>query len=180
MCGITGVFAENGNALIHKDNLNEAVSRLKKRGPDYQSVYTESHALLGHARLSIIDTSNAANQPFEDASKRFVIVFNGEIYNYREIKSELIKKGYDFKSQSDTEVLLYAYIEYGNSCLDLLNGFFAFAVYDKKEKSLFLARDRMGIKPLYYYHENGLFDFGSEMKILMSYNMDKSIDQESL
>ena len=75
MCGITGVFAENGNALIHKDNLNEAVSRLKKRGPDYQSVYIESHALLGHARLSIIDTSNAANQPFEDVSKRFVIVF---------------------------------------------------------------------------------------------------------
>ena len=180
MCGITGVFAKNGNALIHKDNLNEAVSRLKKRGPDYQSVYTESHALLGHARLSIIDTSNAANQPFEDASKRFVIVFNGEIYNYREIKSELIKKGYDFKSQSDTEVLLYAYIEYGNSCLELLNGFFAFAVYDKKEKNLFLARDRMGIKPLYYYCENGLFVFGSELKSLMAFNIDKSINQESL
>ena len=180
MCGITGVFAENGNASIHKNNLNEAVFRLKKRGPDFQAVYADSHALLGHTRLSIIDTSTAANQPFEDLSKRYVIVFNGEIYNYREIKAELIQKGYNFKSQSDTEVLLYAYIEFGSSCLDLLNGFFAFAVYDNKEKSLFLARDRMGIKPLYYYYDNGLFIFGSELKSLMAFNIDRSINQESL
>ena len=130
---------------------------------------------LGHARLSIIDISNAANQPFTELSERFTIVFNGEIFNYKELKEKHLNH-IKFKSESDTEVLLNLYVIFGKDCLELLKGFFAFAIYDKEDGSLFIARDRFGVKPLYYYTSNTMFCFASELKSLLQFGLKKEID----
>ena len=113
MCGITGLFNLNGDALNEVNSLENACYSLKHRGPDNSAIYKSPFAILGHTRLSIIDTSNSANQPISDISGRYTMVFNGEIYNFKELKKELIKDGISFKSQSDTEVLLYYYIKHG-------------------------------------------------------------------
>jgi len=177
MCGIVGIISKNKEEL-HK--IEAATQTLSKRGPDCQNNFFYQNLALGHARLSIIDTSEAANQPFSDESQRFTIVFNGEIFNFNELKSELIKEGFTFKTNSDTEVLLYLFIKYGKDCLKMLNGFFAFAILDKQDNSLFVARDRMGVKPLLYYFDGDTFIFGSELKALLSFNINKSIDRLSL
>ncbi|MGB0881719.1 MAG: asparagine synthase (glutamine-hydrolyzing) [Vicingaceae bacterium] len=177
MCGIAGIISPNKSEL---SKITEATHTLSKRGPDNQSVEIFDVIALGHARLSIIDTTKGANQPFTDASKRYSLVFNGEIYNYLELKKELLADGISFVSNSDTEVLLYLFIKYKEKCLEKLNGFFAFAVYDKHEKSLFVARDRMGIKPLLYYFDGEQFIFGSELKALLSFNIKRNIDKVSL
>ncbi|MGB0886484.1 MAG: asparagine synthase (glutamine-hydrolyzing) [Vicingaceae bacterium] len=177
MCGIAGIISLNKSEL---SKITEATSTLSKRGPDNQSTELIDGLALGHARLSIIDTSKAANQPFTDVTKRYVIVFNGEIYNYLELKKELIADGISFVTNSDTEVLLYYYIKHQEKCLEKLNGFFAFAIYDKQEKSLFVARDRMGIKPLLYYFDGEQFIFGSELKALLTFGIKKEIDKVSL
>lgn len=177
MCGIVGIISKNKEEL-HK--IEVATQTLSKRGPDNQHVFYHNNVALGHARLSIIDTTESANQPFTDESGRYIIVFNGEIFNFLELKDDLIKQGTTFKTNSDTEVLLYLYITYGEKCLEKLNGFFAFAVFDKQDNSLFIARDRMGIKPLLYYFDGNTFIFASELKAIVQFDIDKTIDNTSL
>lgn len=180
MCGITGIysFTEQGNKFISKTT--NAVNAIIKRGPDSNAVFFEHNVGLGHVRLSIIDVSDAASQPFIDETGRFVIVFNGEIFNFKDLREKLIQKGINFRTHSDTEVLLNLYITEGTAFLNKLNGFFAFAIYDRKEESLFIARDRMGIKPLLIYNDEDKLIFASEMKALLAYGISKEIDNESL
>jgi asparagine synthase (glutamine-hydrolysing) len=161
-------------------NVTAATQALVKRGPDFQDIYTDGFVGLGHRRLSIIDTSDAGNQPMWDDSKRYCIIFNGEIFNFRELKTELQSKGISFKSESDTEVLLQLYIHEKENCLHQLNGFFSFCIYDKQEQSFFLARDRYGIKPLLYLMDEDKFLFASEMKSMLCYGINKAIDYTSL
>lgn len=180
MCGITGVYAYNMIGRMHFVHLENATRVIESRGPDYHDSYHDNTVALGHRRLSIIDTSSSGHQPMHDATGRYLIIYNGEIFNYRELKKNLVDKGYSFNSETDTEVLLNLYIAYGKECLNKVNGFFSFAIYDKEEKTLFLARDRMGIKPLYYFHDGDKFLFGSEIKSLLKYGIPKEIDYESL
>ncbi len=180
MCGITGIFAFNPIGRMHLIHLEEATMKLEKRGPDAHQTWFDDTVGLGHRRLSIIDTSDAANQPMKDSNGRYSIVFNGEIYNYKSLRKSLQDIGVTFQTESDTEVLLQAYMAWGEDCLDRLNGFFAFAIYDSIEKSFFLARDRYGIKPLYYFLDDHKLLFGSEMKALLAFNIPKEIDKTAL
>lgn len=180
MCGITGIFAFNSIGRINLVHLEAATRCLEKRGPDYQNTWFDEVVGLGHRRLSVIDTTPAGNQPMQDATGRYHIIFNGEIYNYRQLRQELQGKGITFSSESDTEVLLYAYIEWGPECLERLNGFFAFAVYDAADEILFLARDRFGIKPLLYFQDEDKLIFASEMKSILSYGIDRKLDLQAL
>ena len=173
MCGIAGII---GNYNLHQ--LDEMLQSQYHRGPDFTDKYTdEGFAILGHNRLAIIDLSPQSNQPFFDNSGRYVIVFNGEIYNYIELKADLSSQ-YNFKTESDTEVLLAAYIIYGKQCLQKLNGMFAFAILDKQEKKLFAARDRFGVKPLYYCIQNKSFYFSSEIKAIHAAGISKSPNEK--
>lgn len=162
MCGIVGIIGTDTYQL----QLSNMLKSQHHRGPDFTGTYFDSgFAALGHNRLSIIDLTPNANQPFQDTSGRFTIVFNGEIYNYLELKDRL-KDAYNFKTSSDTEVLLAAFIKYGKGCLSMLNGMFAFAIWDCLKKELFAARDRFGIKPFYYANYNGALVFSSEIKAI--------------
>lgn len=180
MCGIAGILAfdESGKRHLHK--ISAATYSLNKRGPDGEGIYIHNNVALGHRRLAIIDTSTSASQPFTDASGRYTIVFNGEIFNYQDLRTQLINQGIQFKSQSDTEVLLYLYINKKEKCLTELDGEFAFAVYDNILEEIFIARDRFGVKPLYYYKDNERFVFASEMKAMIQFDIPKEIDEASL
>ena len=180
MCGITGIFAFNLIGKFNMINLAAATKTLEKRGPDYQGLYSDAFVGLGHRRLSIIDTSSAANQPMWDESGRYCIIFNGEIFNFQELRMELETKRISFSTHSDTEVLLKLYILEKEKCLDRINGFFAFCVYDKQEQAFFLARDRYGIKPLLYVMDEDKFIFASEMKSILAYGIEKELDYTSL
>ncbi len=164
MCGIIGVL---GN-IPKKEKFINARDVLEHRGPDDSGFYynMSGDVALGHRRLSIIDLSSAGRQPFFSNDKRYIINFNGEIYNYLEIKKEL-KDFYDFKTETDTEVLLASYIKWGIGCLNRFNGMFAFVIWDRKEKKLFCARDRLGIKPFFYNINNKTLNFASEIKALL-------------
>lgn len=176
MCGIAGfTITAADSEEKNKSAITAMVHALKHRGPDAQSQWQDETVCLGHARLSIIDLSNASNQPLHSSCNRYVIVYNGELYNYRDLKLELqrVAQGSDrqtyfFKTNSDTEVILAAYQRWGVDCLDKFNGMFAFAVYDKLEKLLFIARDRVGIKPLYYSYRNNQFVFASEIRSVLA------------
>jgi asparagine synthase (glutamine-hydrolysing) len=167
MCGIVGIASFRQAVFSFEKNLTEAVKKLSQRGPDFSNIFMSQNVALGHTRLAIIDTSAEANQPFFDESKNVVIVFNGEIYNFKEIKKNLEQKGYTFKTKSDTEVLLYLYIDEGVNFLHQINGDFAFAIYDKRNETLLIARDRYGVKPLYYTFLDGRLHFSSEIKGLL-------------
>lgn len=180
MCGITGVFAFNLVGKFNRVNITAATMSLQKRGPDHQDIYTDDWVGLGHRRLSIIDTTDSGNQPMWDATHRYCIVFNGEIFNYRELRRELEASGAVFHSQCDTEVLLQLYLREKEQCLNRLNGFFAFCVYDKQEQTFFLARDRYGVKPLLYTFDEDKFIFASEMKSIVQYGIEKTIDYAAL
>nr|WP_315199051.1 asparagine synthase (glutamine-hydrolyzing) [uncultured Flavobacterium sp.] len=173
MCGITGIIGD-----YKESHLDLMLASQHHRGPDALGKYFDAgFVALGHNRLAIIDLSEQSNQPFEDNSGRFVLVFNGEIYNYIEIKAEL-QNQYDFKTESDTEVLLAAFIVYGKSCLEKLNGMFAFAIWDNQEKKLFVARDRFGVKPFYYSLLNNYFYFSSEIKALHAAGIKKKPNEK--
>ena len=146
MCGIAGCYMVNSK--VDHDVFEKMVDIISYRGPDDRDTFYEGNLALGHRRLSIIDLSEAGHQPFH-YKDRYVVVFNGEIYNYRELREELESRGCSFVSECDTEVLIAAYDQYGPSCVDRFNGMWAFAVYDRKEKTVFLSRDRFGVKPLY-------------------------------
>ncbi|MBA3972393.1 MAG: hypothetical protein H0X46_09685, partial [Bacteroidetes bacterium] len=180
MCGIAGIIAFNEKGREHLSEISAATYCLIKRGPDGEGLFFAKNVALGHRRLSIIDTTNAGSQPFTDETKRYTIVFNGEIFNYKTLRLELEQKGVTFRSHSDTEVLLQLYISYKEKCLEQLDGEFAFAIYDSASKELFIARDRYGIKPIYYFKDGDRFVFASEMKALMSFNIPKKIDKASL
>ena len=158
MCGIAG--AVNMPAIIRAKEV------LEHRGPDSFGIYQEQDVCLVHRRLAIVDLSDAGHQPM--FFKDLVITFNGEIYNFHAIRDELVKKGYSFHSHSDTEVILKAFDCWGNLCLSKFNGMFAFCIFNTRTKSFFVARDKIGIKPLYYYHRENVFAFGSELKVFPS------------
>jgi len=180
MCGITGIYAFNEVGRINLINLFKATETLQRRGPDHGALFNDYYVGLGHRRLSVIDTSAKANQPMKDATGRYVIIYNGEIYNYKELRSQLQSRGVSFNSESDTEVLLQMFINEGVECLKKLNGFFAFSIYDTATRELFMARDRIGIKPFYYFFDEDRFLFASEMRSLLTYGIDVDIDHASL
>jgi len=159
MCGILGLFNPAGIAPESAE-FSSALDRLQRRGPDDVGIWHDDFARLGHRRLAIVDPSPAGHQPMESSDRRYVIVFNGEIYNHRELRPALAPRD-GWRSNSDTETLLEAYRRWGVDCLQKLNGMFAFAIWDRSERTLFLARDRMGIKPLYYSQRGGEFAFAS-------------------
>jgi len=180
MCGFAGVLHFDRDKKVDEARLTAARESLIHRGPEYGANFIDGNLGLGHRRLSIIDLSADGNQPLFSSDGRYVIVFNGEIYNYKQLHKELSAKGVLFKSSSDTEVLLYMYIVYGEAMLDKLNGMFAFAVWDKENRSLFIARDRVGIKPLYYYKDAESFVFASEAKALFRYGLELQVDENNL
>jgi asparagine synthase (glutamine-hydrolysing) len=165
VCGIVGVFHFERDRPVDAARLERQLASIVHRGPDGGGVWVEPGVGLAHRRLSIIDLGGGA-QPMFDASGRYVTTFNGELYNYRELREELTGLGHVFRTDSDTEVLLAAYAAWGQGCLDRFNGMFAFAIHDRKEHRLFLARDRLGKKPLYVYRDEGRVVFASELKAI--------------
>lgn len=175
MCGICGVYGLEDKKLIKRMSYV-----IQHRGPDDSGFYTNKNIMLGHRRLSILDLKTG-KQPIYNENKDKVIVYNGEVYNFQEIREKLEKKGHRFYTNSDTEVIIHAYEEYGDNCVAMLNGEFAFAIWDNTKKELFLARDRAGVKPLYYYFKNGIFIFASEIKSILQYNgVRREVDIESV
>lgn len=164
MCGLTGILSFTNTPPT--GSIRQMNQALAHRGPNAEGAWEEGRIALGHRRLSIIDLSAAGQQPMHSADGRYVMVFNGEIYNYRELRAELTD--YPFSTQTDSEVLLAAYICWGQSCLSKLKGMFSLAIWDRTEKSLFIARDRLGIKPLYYYTNGQYLVFASELRSLLA------------
>jgi asparagine synthase (glutamine-hydrolysing) len=179
MCGISGILNFN-NKPVEKEQLLEMNRLIHHRGPDGSGIFIEDNVGLGNNRLAIIDLREISNQPMFDFDERYVITYNGEIFNYIEIRSELLKKGHKFKTNSDTEVILNSYKEYGEDCLHKLNGMWAFAIWDRKEKTLFCSRDRYGIKPFYYYRDNERLLFGSEIKQLLQEGVSRELNDDTI
>lgn len=167
MCGICGIIRFDEEAP-EENEVKKMMHLQKHRGPDDEGVFFEDNIGLGFVRLSILDLSEAGHQPMLSNDKRFVIVFNGEIFNYIELRENLKKLGYVFHTNTDTEVLLAAFQEWGEKCLNRLNGMWAFLIYDRKERKIFASRDRYGIKPFYYFLSNHFFAFASEITPLLS------------
>ncbi|MCD6569578.1 MAG: asparagine synthase (glutamine-hydrolyzing), partial [Deltaproteobacteria bacterium] len=167
MCRITGIWNKNNSADVSRmcQNMRDTLIR---GGPDDAGIYIDKEAnlALGHRRLSIIDLTDTGHQPMSTPDGRYTICYNGEVYNYQDIRKDLEKTGVKFKGTSDTEVVLNAFAHWGHECVDLFIGMFAFAVWDSQDRSLYLFRDRMGVKPLFYYKKDGLFVFASELKAL--------------
>ena len=168
MCGIAGKYNYGTGAPVDAALIRGMCDRITHRGPDDSGVYVDGPVGLGHRRLSIIDLSELGHQPMSTADKRCWITFNGEIYNFLDLRKDLTARGYVFKSQCDTEVILYLYREYGSACVDHLRGMFAFAVWDADKQTLFMARDRIGKKPLYYFHDGTTLIFASELKSVLA------------
>ena len=166
MCGIAGIYNLNGQK-IESFLIQKMVRIQKHRGPDDEGFYINDTIGLGHCRLSIIDLSEAGHQPMSNEDENLWIIYNGEIYNYLELRPELIKHGHKFKSNTDTEIIIHAYEEWDEKCLEKFNGDWAFAIWDKKKKELFCSRDRFGIKPFYYFFDGKTFAFASEIKSLL-------------
>lgn len=179
MCGIAG-WIDLNNPLDYSKHLELALQKLRWRGPDNVSVLHQSPIHFGHARLSIIDVSEVAHQPMFNHEKNLCIVFNGEIFNFLELKQELLQDGYTFHNQSDTEVILQLYQKEGEKSFSRLNGFFAFVLYDITQNKIFIVRDRYGIKPLYIYHDENTLFFASELKALMEFPIPKNIQKPAV
>jgi len=175
MCGICGCTWKDG------DLINRMTNVLSHRGPDQSGVFTDDHISLGHRRLSIIDLSENGRQPLFNEDNSVVVVFNGEIYNFQDVRTLLESKGHVFRGHSDSETIVHAYEEYGPDCVNHFQGMFAFAVWDKTEKTLFIARDRIGIKPLYYAVQDGKLLFGSEIKSLLEHpGLPRKLNRQAL
>src|SRR5674476_944508 len=168
MCGIVGVYNNVESSANSESLLKRMLARIQYRGPDESGIYISNQVALGSVRLSIIDIQSG-QQPLSSRDGKYWIVFNGEIFNYIELKIDLLRLGYTFRTESDTEVLLNAYLEYGSGCLNRLNGQFVFAIWNNETKELFIARDRVGIRPLFYTRTKNSFIFGSEIKTLFEH-----------
>jgi len=181
MCGIAGIYNYHSrNEPSTERNVKKMLSLIRHRGPDESGVYLDQNIGIGNVRLSIIDLSSG-QQPMSDVSGRYWIVYNGEIFNYPELRSELIRKGIKLKTNCDTEVVVQMYALYGSDCLKQFNGQFAFCIWDKNKKELFLARDRVGIRPLFYWSQNGAFAFCSEIKGLFCLDqIERSFNSDNL
>ncbi|MFM8431254.1 MAG: asparagine synthase (glutamine-hydrolyzing), partial [Bacteroidota bacterium] len=180
MCGIAGIIALTDLGTERLSVLHTALPTLFRRGPDDHGIFKDRRIALGHARLSIIDTSAAGHQPMTDPKGRFTIVFNGEFFNFNVHREQLLQRGIHLTSESDTEVLLHWYILEKEKCLHRINGFFSFAVYDSVERTIFIARDRFGVKPLLFYSDRDNILFASEMKTLIAMGIQRELDHESL
>ena len=179
MCGITGFFNFNG---INGDSLRlveKMADSLIHRGPDDKGVFSDNYVALGHRRLSVIDVKNG-KQPMFDANKTVAVVYNGEIYNFQNLRKELEESGFSFYTESDTEVLINSYLKWGENFVEKLNGMFAFALYDKLKKTLYLFRDRLGVKPLFYTFYNNTIIFSSEPKAIFFFPVPKEINKKAL
>lgn len=181
MCGIAGIFNYHSSTEISSEmNVKKMLSMINHRGPDESGVYQDKNLCIGSVRLSIVDLASG-QQPMSDDSGRYWIVYNGEIFNYPELKAEMQKKGIRFRTNCDTEIVVQMYAHYGADCLNKFNGQFAFCIWDKQKKELFLARDRVGIRPLFYWHKNDSFAFCSEMKGLFTLDrIERQLNRESL
>ena len=180
MCGVAGIFNLDG-APVSPVELRRMTDAIAHRGPDGEGFYSDSFVGLGHRRLAIIDLSPAGHQPMAMSDGRFVLTYNGEVYNFHELRAELESLGHHFRSQTDSEVVLHAYVQWGSECVKRFNGMFAFAIWDKTRQQLFLARDRYGIKPLYYTFQGNCFLFASEQKaILAQPSVKREVDLEAL
>ncbi len=180
MCGICGELRLDGH-IPDLAVTGRMLHRLERRGPDHEGSYSDGPVALGHRRLAIIDLSTRSHQPMVDNELGLVLVFNGTIYNYRELRRELLAKGYSFFSDGDSETIIKAYAAWGEQCVERLTGMFAFAIWDLRRQRLFLARDRLGIKPLYYSHDGSSFRFASNMQALLAAGgVDNSIDPLAL
>ncbi|MGE3777339.1 MAG: asparagine synthase (glutamine-hydrolyzing), partial [Pirellulaceae bacterium] len=168
MCGIAGILRTDSDSPAPADVLSRMLQTIFHRGPDDEGVLLDGELAMGMRRLSIIDLAEG-RQPMFDESGRFGVIFNGEIYNYRELRQELAGRGHQLRTHSDTEVIVHLYEERGAECLEQLRGMFAFAIWDKQSRELFLARDRLGVKPLYYAEHDGALLFASEIKALLQY-----------
>lgn len=179
MCGIVGIINRD-NRSVYRNIVLEMIAALKHRGPDGTDFYFNKNIGLGHTRLKIIDLSEKGKQPICNEDKTIWLTANGEIYNYKSMKDELEKKGHIFRSNTDIEVIVHSYEEWGIYCLDKINGMFAFALYDQKNEKVFLVRDRLGIKPLFYYKDDKRIIFASEIKaILVNRDVQRKIDIKS-
>lgn len=173
MCGILGQFIKKNSVISNYEDFSNALDLLKHRGPDCSGIYQNKNILLGHRRLSIIDIKDHSKQPMISNDGNVVLIFNGEIYNYKELREDLLTKKYVFRTDSDTEVLLQCYIEYGIECINLFNGMFSFIIYDRNNDVSYIVRDRLGIKPLYYYNDNDRLIISSEIKSILQLNKQK-------
>ena len=184
MCGIIGVISKKEVQNFRSDYfdpLSYALDKMEYRGPDNKGIWMENGICLGHRRLSIIDLSADGNQPFQSSCERYIIVYNGEIYNYQELRSDLKNLGHRFRTESDTEVILAAYAEYGSDFCKVLRGMFTLVIYDREEKQVVFARDRLGKKPLFLYEDEELIVFSSEIKFFHAFkNISLEINEESL
>lgn len=180
MCGIVGVCNLNGEP-VEAGLLNAMTEIITHRGPDGEGHYTDGPVGLGHRRLAIIDTSPAGNQPMSNEDGNVVITYNGMIYNFQELRAELEASGHRFQSKTDTEVIVHAYEQWDEKCVERLNGMFSFVIWDKDRRKLFLARDRYGIKPLYYMFQGPIFLFASEQKAILTHPVvQRELDLEAL
>lgn len=181
MCGINGIVKFN-KEKVSRAEVDLMNQEIKHRGPDDQGIFLDDNIGLGHLRLSIIDLSPKGHQPmiYSHKKREIVVVFNGEIYNFQEIREDLIQRGYKFNSGSDTEVLEATYLEYGFDCVEKMNGMFAFVIYDKQKNILFGARDRFGKKPLKYYLDDKKFIFSSELKAILTQKVKREVDFEAI
>ncbi len=187
MCGINGIYGLKDSSIA-KQKVLAMNNRMSHRGPDDEGIFVDENIALGHRRLSIIDLSSAGHQPMQSNDGRFQIVYNGELYNFKELKFELQRvvagsnqQAYIFQTNTDTEVIIAAYIRWGADCVKRFNGMFAFAVWDTVENTLFIARDRLGIKPLYYLYANNVFAFSSEIRSLLESDLiPRKVDENSL
>lgn len=174
MCGILGLVSDN----IDENVFSKSLELMKHRGPDNSSIMSMENVIFGHNRLSIIDLDKRSNQPFKLGN--YTIIYNGEIYNYLELKKELVHNGMNFKTNSDTEVILVAYMFWGEDFLKKLNGMWSFAIYDNSNKKIILSRDRFGVKPLYYLLNKNTFIFGSEIKAILPYLKSNTVSKKEI
>ncbi len=184
MCGICGIIDYTGSDKVNAQAIQRMCVAMKHRGPDNEGTYINKNSPrvgLGHRRLSIIDLSSVGHQPMSNEAGSVYMIFNGEVYNFQDLRIELIKKGHIFKSNTDTETVIHLYEEYDEDCVKYLRGMFAFAIWDSEKQALFLARDRVGKKPLLYSHTNGVFSFASEfLALLESEQVKKQINYEAI
>ena len=180
MCGILGIYNLDGSA-VNKNLIAEMGSQIKHRGSDGEGIYVEDNIGFVHKRLAILDPSNKGQQPMHSKDDKWIVIFNGCIYNFKELRQELIEKGHTFKSETDTEVICEGLAAYGTSFFERLNGMFAIGAWNTKEKKLYISRDRYGIKPLYYWFNGKTIIFASEIKAIIKHpDYEMGVDLDAL